>query len=379
MKNRIQLLRALKILSLLISILFLVSFCQKYMFVFFSDVKIRMDGFYLEDKNSLDVVIIGASETYNDFSPGLAYGEYGYTSYCIGSPEGSAALWKLQLKEVLKYQSPKLIVIEINSALFDDDAKLYEDAKLRQFTDNIPLSSEKIEALSSMPLQDEPISYYLPFIKYHGTNDFVSAFMSTVTELNMEFRGYSLLKGIYTNPKQVPPGQQLIDISDDTSTQELQPQSEQYLREFLEYCKGEDIQNVVFVRFPHRINSEEKYDRFCRGNRAGEIIAEFGYPFLNFEGKDNLVGLSPEYDYYDNDHLNIYGQQKFTRYLSEVLMNEYNLSTSSLLDTQASQWKNSYKYTLLFYRYVEKRMSEPQCDVYLFETYDLIQALEKME
>jgi hypothetical protein len=272
-----------------------------------------------------------------------------------------------------------LIVIEINSALFDDDAKLYEDAKLRQFTDNIPLSSEKIEALSSMPLQDESISYYLPFIKYHGTNDFGSAFMSTVTELNMEFRGYSLLKGIYTNPKQVPPGQQLIDISDDTSTQELQPQSEQYLREFLEYCKGEDIQNVVFVRFPHRINSEEKYDRFCRGNRAGEIIAEFGYPFLNFEGKDNLVGLSPEYDYYDNDHLNIYGQQKFTRYLSEVLMNEYNLSTSSLLDTQASQWKNSYKYTLLFYRYVEKRMSEPQCDVYLFETYDLIQALEKME
>lgn len=70
---------------------------QKYWFVFFSDVKVRTDGFYLEDDNSLDVVFIGSSELYNDFSPSLAYGEYGFTSYTLGLPQSSAALWKAQL------------------------------------------------------------------------------------------------------------------------------------------------------------------------------------------------------------------------------------------------------------------------------------------
>ena len=43
--------------------------------------KIRLDGFYMEEKNSLDVVLLGASEVYTAFSSSLAYDEYGFTSY----------------------------------------------------------------------------------------------------------------------------------------------------------------------------------------------------------------------------------------------------------------------------------------------------------
>jgi hypothetical protein len=378
MKNRIQLLRIIKILSLVLVIILLVGFSQKYAFVFFSDVKVRMDGFYLEDKNSLDVVIIGASEVYNDFSPAMAYGEYGFTSYCVGAPNGSAAIWRMQLEEALSRQDPQLIVFEINAALFDDDELLFSDVKLRQFTDNVPLSMPKIEAINEMPLQDERISYYFPFIKYHGTNDYGSVFTSVITELGMEMRGYSLLKGVYTSPKRAASQQTLIDITEDTTVRELMPKSEQYLREFLEYCQINQIDNIVFARFPHRINSQEKYERFQRANRAAEIINEYGYPFVNLEGEDEAIGLIASEDYYDNDHLNIYGQQKFTRFFSELLLQRFNVKGGNLTNIQSQQWDTSFEYVKRFYQYVEDCMKNNKGNEYIFETFDVIAILEDM-
>lgn len=345
---------------------------QKYWFVFFSDVKVRTDGFYLEDDNSLDVVFIGSSELYNDFSPSLAYGEYGFTSYTLGLPQSSAALWKAQLKEVLRHQTPQLIVVEINAALFHDDALLYSDATLRHFLDNTPFSRNKIEAINSLPLQDNIFSYYFPFIKYHGSPDIGSSWLSAKTELQMEHRGYSLLKGIYTNPKSVDTSQTLFNVRNDTKTVDLLPESERLLRDFLEYCNEEGIDNIVFTRFPHRISSEEKVERYHRCNRAGEIIQEYGYPFINFDGLNEELGLSVDHDYYDSDHLNIAGQQKFTRFFSEYLITHYNLTGHELTKEQKDSWAASYEYTLLFYNYVK---NHPVEDIYLFETYDLIKLL----
>lgn len=378
MKKKTAFLRALKLLVLAVIICLCIGILQKYFFVFFSDVKVRMDGFYLEDENSLDVVFVGSSELYNDFSPGLAYGEYGFTSYALGTPEGSAALWKAQLKEVLRYQDPQFIVIEINAALFDNDQQLYKDATLRHFLDNTPLSRNKITTVNALPLEDEIISYYIPFIKYHGSADIGSAWLSAKTELQMELRGYSLLKGIYTNPKAVNPDQKLIDVTNDDTTLELQPESERYLRELLDYCREEGMDNVIFARFPHRINSEEKYARFQRCNRAEQIVREYGFPFVNLEGKSEELGLSLYSDYYDNDHLNIAGQQKFTRYFSKFLMEHYDLRPGELTAEQEAAWNESYRYTLRFYDYVENYPVDPQVDTYLFETYDLLAELDSL-
>lgn len=376
MKTRAIFQRIWKFLILIIILCLCVGILQKYFYVFFSDVKVRMDGFYLEDEDTLDVVFIGSSELYNDFSPGIAYGEYGFTSYALGTPEGSAALWEWQLEEVLRHQSPQLIVVEINAALFDNAEALYKDAVLRHFLDNIPLSRNKINAIKALPLQDNAISYYVPFIKYHGSADIGSSWLSAKTELQMESRGYSLLKGIYTNPKSIDPNQELIDVTNDNSTLDLLPDAEIYLRNFLDHCKEKGLNNVIFTRLPHRINSAEKYARYQRCNRAAQIIQEYGFPFINFEGKNEELGLSVHSDYYDNDHLNIAGQQKFTRYFSEYMINHLGLSPRELTSEQVTAWNESYSYTLRFYDYVNHYPLDPNFDTYLFETYDLIEALE---
>lgn len=43
-----------------------------------------IEGFYKEPKDSIDVMMIGASEVYADYSATEAWKNYGYTSYSLG-------------------------------------------------------------------------------------------------------------------------------------------------------------------------------------------------------------------------------------------------------------------------------------------------------
>lgn len=43
-----------------------------------------IEGFYKEPENTIDVMMIGASEVYADYSATEAWKNYGYTSYSLG-------------------------------------------------------------------------------------------------------------------------------------------------------------------------------------------------------------------------------------------------------------------------------------------------------
>ena len=57
---------------------------------------LRIQGFYQEEDNSIDVVMIGASDVFTGFSPGLAYGEYGFTSYSYAVDANNIDFFKSQ-------------------------------------------------------------------------------------------------------------------------------------------------------------------------------------------------------------------------------------------------------------------------------------------
>lgn len=65
-----------------------------------------------EDKNSIDVMFIGDSLTYNSFSPVQIWEEYGYTSLCLGTSSQRLCDTDAILKAALKNQTPKVVVLE---------------------------------------------------------------------------------------------------------------------------------------------------------------------------------------------------------------------------------------------------------------------------
>ena len=372
------LLRAVKLLCFALAVAVCVGLLQEYALCHADHNRQRVKGFYEEDKQSLDIVYIGASDVYSDIAPGYTYERDGLTSYIFATQANSIRNYKSQLKNVLSRQTPSLIVIELNGALYGDDGEFNEEASLHNYGDNVPLDFTKAEWIAQS-VKDNKAEYLFPIIKYHELWSDLSAdqlYRDTVRD--DQKRGYNYLKGmlnwtiVYPSPK--PSLNSKLAASADQKLP-LKEEDEAALRELLEYCRSENLDNVVFTRFPH-IVTEKTFDRFKRSNTAGDIVAEYGYDYLNFERDFALTGLQEKHDFYNEDHLNIYGQQLFTAYLIDTLKERYALAPRTLSDAQREEWDVCADYYEAYYSYSEKLIGDNDFRE-LSENRELVQALQE--
>ena len=145
----------------------------------------QMAGFYREPKNSLDVILLGSCNMYTSFSPVLLYDEYGITSYGMTCPDEELSTSYYYLKDALKRQKPKVVVVE---ALFFTAPNDQKREKYNRFAlDYMPLSLNKIQAAAAlagresrfMQQYDETaadslltfMSYLFPLLRYHSRTD----------------------------------------------------------------------------------------------------------------------------------------------------------------------------------------------------------------
>ena len=80
-------------------------------------------SFYLEPKNSLDVMILGASETFTDYCAPLAWQHAGFTSYPLAVSAAQGTMYPSMLREAAKRQSPAVYVVEVNGFLYTEDER----------------------------------------------------------------------------------------------------------------------------------------------------------------------------------------------------------------------------------------------------------------
>ena len=358
MKKKLYITRTIKLIAFALALLSVTYLLQAYVLKRNDNNTLRMDGFYLEDKNSLDVVLIGASDVYAGFASPLAYDKYGFTSYPYATQSAPPNIVLPQIKEVIKYQNPQMIVVEINAFLYKD-YELPTDASNRMFVDNIPYDEVKMEYIETNYAPDERIEYYLPLIKYHGSwSDYPWKFKYLITDLRMRKRGYSLFRGYKTVANEFHPTVKVYnsELKDDDSTYPLGVNGERYLRQTLEYLKENNITNVVFMRFPHIVRTEA-YSRFRRCNEAGNIINSYGYDFVNLERYGEEEGFVVDEDFYNWDHLNIYGTEKLTDYIADMLQNKYHMTSAELTDAQKTEWNDSVNYYHMIYNYSQEMIS----------------------
>ena len=113
---------------------------------------LRIDGFYQKEKDTLDVIFVGASDVFTGYSAGLAYGEYGFTSYPYAVDANNFRFFESQVKEVLRHQHPKYLIIETTgtAGAFTDSLDDEQLAVMRQYTDVMPLSDNKINTINDL-------------------------------------------------------------------------------------------------------------------------------------------------------------------------------------------------------------------------------------
>lgn len=318
---------------------------------------VRIKGFYLEPKDSLNMVTIGASETYTAIAPGLLWKEFGFTSYNYSVAGSPISIVKSQVKEILANQDLKVIVIEINGTLQDDEYQINEK-RLRKYIDNIPWSVNKINTIKEIVPEDQQTEYFIPFLKYHSNWQSLDLCIANFyLQSRMMLEGSSRLKGFQTISGAEETKSKVIDVKGDTSVLPLSEKAEYYLRDLLQYLKDEGIDNVLFMRTPHRI-TKKSYPFYQRANEAEKIIKEYGFPYVNFETQKDEIGLSMMDDFYNNHHLNLYGQKKFTNYFGNYMVEHYDLKDSAHLEKVIKEWDKTAEDTEDCLEYVETMIED---------------------
>ncbi|MBO7252672.1 MAG: SGNH/GDSL hydrolase family protein [Oscillospiraceae bacterium] len=375
MKKKIFIIRCAKLLCLILCFVLLsglaLDCCRYY------DYNVnRLAGFYAEPRNTLDVVLLGSSEVFTGFSSGLAYELFGFTSYPYALDAVPGVLFESQVREITKYQNPQWILVDINGFLYDDPEVHTDGGRLRRYLNNIPFSWNRIKTITEMVPSEEWYFYFYPLAKSHDNWKEVWNQRDKILDYyKIKWNG-SVLKGNVTSVYngELP---QALDVYHDDSTLPLEKMSEQYLRSFLEYCRENGIK-ILFVRFPHIISDDQLVDRHKRGNEAKRIVAEYGIPFVDLEQEAAAIGLDYTKDFYNEDHLNVYGQQKLTAYMGKILVEQYGVVPGALTQKQKESWNTSAEYTRLFFAYYDVCLENGKLGA-MDETRSLIFQLTQMK
>ncbi len=138
--------------------------------------------------------------------------------------------------------------------------------------------------------------------------------------------------------------------------------------------------NVLFVRFP-RIQTSRTAETLGRSNAIEDIISTYGYDYLNFVSKIDCSEVLNRSDFYNSEHLNIEGQEKFTLFFGNVLYQKYGIKRTNLNEEQKNKWNNSVIYTRKFYSLANKKLLENSDNVekYLYEDIKTMDELNYLE
>lgn len=288
----------------------------------------HVHGFFLEPEDSLDVVLIGASQLYTGYSAPLAWQDYGFTSYPLTVSNIPARLYGSLLTEAVNRQHPKLIVVDIDGFINDEDMEKLE-ANLRKWIDNMPWSRNRIETIRTCVPAELQSSFYFNIAKYHANWYQVDSWLPVQRRLRaMDKTGYSLSKGVETVCKSLP-----ADFVPDVRPLTLSGANAQYLRDFCAQVQSIGT-DVLFLRTPHRTQTTDP-NVFAD---VAAVVGEYGYELLDLHDAFDTIGLDRCADFIDSDHLNTIGMEKFTVWFGQYLTGRYDL-TGTHSEAVTAEWE----------------------------------------
>lgn len=270
---------------------------------------------YYESTFDHEVIILGDCEVYANFSPLEMYKNNGIKSYVRGSSQ--QMLWQSYyiLKETLKYETPKLVVLSVG-ALRNGTDKINE-AYNRLAIDNMKWSKEKVDIIKASMSADETfISYVLPILRYH----------ERITSLKKEDVNYLIsnktvsYNGFIINKDIKPVGN--LPIKKRLPSYKFDDTNIEYLNKIIELCKERNIE-VLLVKapslYPYWYDEHEEYvKKYAEDNNI---------EYLNLLDYIDEMEIDYSKDTYDGGlHLNLSGAIKNSNFFGDYLINHYDLT-----------------------------------------------------
>ena len=303
---------------------------------------ISIKGYYELPKNTLDVLFLGDSSLLSTISPMELWNDYGIVSYNYSV--GSLRTYGLYyvLKQALKYQNPKLVVIDPITVF--EYYEVYEPNQRMQF-DYLKNDMIKLEMINDPSFKnsfEDKVSIIFPLLRYHSRWNEIN--FKDLKKLNQTYhsytKGYLMSRGFspnYNGNKYMEKAQKNINFQND---------SDKYLKKINELCKEKNIKLLI----------AGVQDVRTWGKKQSEIMNEFAMDnnidYLDLNTID--YGLNWLEDTTDGgSHMNVLGAMKITKVIGDYIHNKYNVPDHRK-DVAYKSWNEDYKiYIQEKNRYIE--------------------------
>lgn len=234
-----------------------------------------------ERKDSIDMVVLGDSESYTSISPMQMWKEQGVSAYVCGQPSQKIQETYYMAKTALRYQSPKVVLLETN-LMFRD-----------------PGPMKNLQSTIA-----EPARYHIPLLRFH--NLWKMAF-------DGKKPGEPVYKG-FTIRSKVNPFDSGDYMKETAEVQEMPEAISFYMEEIRELCRRNGAE-LILMSAP----SPKNYN-YRKHNAIAKYAKEKGLTYVDLNLKIKELGINWQEDSYDQgDHLNLYGAQKVTAWMGKWL------------------------------------------------------------
>ena len=306
-----------------------------------SHISERIETYHDLPRNTVDAVMVGTSGIDRYWITAKGYEEYGITAYPLSTDASPTWMIKIMLKEAVKKQNPKLVIIDMRAFTnsYNEGSKKF-DAASRRVIDGLDFFSwTRLEAINTtlklrMKTGDPEAerydpSYFFSFIKYHSKWESDSFSFDELENPKSQYLGFYM----HSNNSINAIGE-YFETEKSTEKSDLDPIVEEVLYDLLDYLKKQDYE-VLFLDTPHRHNVNEAK----RMNTICDILTENGFSYLvcDLDGRYNI-----EKDFYNDGHVNYYGAEIFTEWFGEYLSNSYDFPDRRLDKKCNKDWIGVY-------------------------------------
>lgn len=266
-------------------------------------------GIFTEPENTIDVLVLGDSESFNSYIPLELWNEYGFTSYVCGTPAQRISNSLDYLKYSFKTQRPKIVILEANN-LYTKNGYVRH---IKDFFDK-----------------------YLPIFEYHdrwkdmSIEDFYKS--PEYTEI-VNDKGYR-----YSNKTRiVKKSKRKNFMKKNDDLKKILGDNLKHLKQIKDYC---DKNNAKLILYNSPAPANWNYAKHNGIEKVAKDL-KIEYIDLNLKVDELQIDWKKDSQERKGEHLNYNGAMKTTKYLGNYLKSSYELPDHRQ-DEKYKTWNEAY-------------------------------------
>ena len=285
--------------------------------------------------NRHDVIFIGDCEAYSAFVPPILYKEYGIRSFVRGSPSQSMAQSYYLVRETLKYEKPRAVVLSVYALCKTGKNR---EAYNRMTLDGMRMSWAKIGAVRESAGESESsLSYLFPLLCFHSRIYSLEAedFEYLLSRPRVSHNGYFMQSEIVPAEDSAGESGTAVNTATEDSAVEntvgesgaAEPLPEDNLatlKAIANLCRESGVE-LILVKAPissWRYPWQDSWD-----SEIESFAAENGLEYYNLIKYSEEIGIDLSHDTYDGGiHLNVYGAEKTSRFFGKLLVTHHGIN-----------------------------------------------------